>query len=121
MVESTALDERYSVELQAREHLVRSDTIKDGRGGNSGMRPHELLEAALASCMAITARMAADELGIPGDDIRVVAELERRERESVFRYRLARANDLPQDQSDAIAARIDDSPVRRTLSTKLHS
>ncbi|HEX4465576.1 MAG TPA: hypothetical protein VH025_00180 [Solirubrobacteraceae bacterium] len=48
-----------------------------------------------------------------------MAELERGKLESVFNYQLVLPNDLPQDQSDAIAARVEDSPVRRTLSTRL--
>lgn len=34
-----------------------SDTTPDKGGGNLGFRPHELLEAALASCMNMSLRM----------------------------------------------------------------
>ncbi|MFC6061039.1 OsmC family protein [Streptomyces ochraceiscleroticus] len=43
-----------------------ADTCKAGVGGSAGPRPHELLEAALTTCMTITARMALVDLGVEG-------------------------------------------------------
>jgi uncharacterized OsmC-like protein len=39
------------------DHSGIADTFKLGTGGSAGLGPHELLEAALASCMIISARM----------------------------------------------------------------
>jgi putative redox protein len=119
VVESQPLREAYGVQFRAREHEGRADTIKGGVGGNSGMRPHELLEAALASCMTITARMVADELGVSADGVRVFVELERAERTSTFRYELQLPANLSEEQIETMRARVANSPVRRTLSADL--
>ncbi len=119
MVESSSRQERYGVVFRAREHEGRADTLKNGAGGNSGMRPHELLEAALASCMTITARMAAEDLGIAAGEITVEVELERGANASVFHCRVRLPPALSQAHVDAIGARVESSPVRRTLSAQL--
>lgn len=41
------------------------DTTPDKEGANHGFRPHELLEAASASCMNMTLRMYAEIHAIP--------------------------------------------------------
>jgi putative redox protein len=41
------------------------------------LRPHELLEASVATCMAISARMALADLGVPDGEVRVRVHLER--------------------------------------------
>jgi putative redox protein len=58
-----------------------ADTFKNGTGGSAGMRPHELLEASLATCMTISARMALADLGLPGGEasVRVRVRLERKQ------------------------------------------
>lgn len=83
------------------------------------MRPHELLEAAAASSMTITARMAADELGIPVDDIRVVVDLERGATRAIFPDELRLPGTLSQVQIMTLNGRIRSSPVLRTLSAEL--
>jgi putative redox protein len=51
--------------------------LKGGLG--NGFRPHELLEAALASCINITIRMIAKEKKIKMDHVSTIVELERSE------------------------------------------
>ncbi|MDL4773383.1 MULTISPECIES: OsmC family protein [Thermomonosporaceae] len=53
----------YQVQFRAGQNAGLADTVKDEVGGSVGLRPHELLEAALASCMTISARMELAELG----------------------------------------------------------
>lgn len=119
MIESRPLQDPYAVEYRAGTHVGRADTIKNGVGGTTGMRPHELLEAALASCMTITARMAADDLGICAEGIRVAVELERNEGTTVFHYRLELPDGLSEAEIGTFEARVGSSPVRRTLSAGL--
>lgn len=54
-----------------------SDTTPDKGGGNLGFRPHELLEAALASCMNMTLRMYAEKQRIPLSGVSVAVSLNR--------------------------------------------
>ena len=54
-----------------------ANTLKDGIGGTNGFRPHDLLEAALAACMNITARMAAQKAGVALERVTTSVRLER--------------------------------------------
>ncbi|MER7397446.1 hypothetical protein ABT381_18280 [Streptomyces sp. NPDC000151] len=56
----------YQVAYRAGKNEGVADTCKADVGGSAGMRPHELLEAALATCMTITARMTLADLGVAG-------------------------------------------------------
>lgn len=49
MIEATALPVAWQVSFRAGKKEGRADTVKDGTGGSAGMRPHELLEASLAT------------------------------------------------------------------------
>src|SRR5688572_18615277 len=49
----------YETKIVARNHLLISDEPTDKGGGDLGMRPHELLLAALTSCVCITIKMYA--------------------------------------------------------------
>jgi hypothetical protein len=59
--------------------------------GRTGMRPHELLEASLATCITISARMALADLGLAHGEtrVRVRVHLEREESATRLRYELA--------------------------------
>jgi len=119
MVEARSLENRYQTELRAGSRRIVADTHKDGLGGGAGMRPHELLEAALASCLAISARMALQELGMEEPRLGVRVELERGAQETVFVYALEPHRALNDAQRAAIYARLEHSPVRETLSRPL--
>jgi putative redox protein len=83
------------------------------------MRPHELLEASLATCMTISARMALADLGLPCEaSVRVRVRLEREESATRFRYELALDPRLEPHRA-AVMNRIERSPVRATLSKQL--
>ncbi|AQZ63668.1 unnamed protein product [[Actinomadura] parvosata subsp. kistnae] len=115
MVEARALTTPYQVEFRAGRNTGRADTLKNGVGGTAGLRPHELLEAALASCMTITARMALEEMGLIGTEAKVVVTLDRQETVTRFRYDLVLDPPVSQAQHQAVAERVRRSPVRRTL------
>lgn len=119
MVEASALPTPYQVRFRAGPNSGTSDTLKNGVGGHAGPRPHELLEAALASCMTITARMALERMGVSGVEVNVEVDLERTEEASTFRYRLTLDPPLDAARHDEVVASIERSPVRRTLSKPL--
>jgi len=50
----------YATKITSRDHSLVSDEPIEQGGGNAGMRPHELLLAALASCTCITIKMYAE-------------------------------------------------------------
>lgn len=116
MVEATALPVPYQVTFLAGENAGLADTVKHGVGGSAGMRPHELLEAALATCMTITARMALAELEAPSTQVTVTVTCEREESSTRFRYGISLDPALNDEQATVLAERLERSPVRQTLS-----
>ncbi|MFF2809126.1 OsmC family protein [Streptomyces sp. NPDC058000] len=118
MVEAVALPTPWQVKFRAGDNEGRADTLKEGMGGSAGMRPHELLEASLATCMTISARMALADLGVTEGDVSVRVHLERGESATRFRYELALDPAL-EVHRPAIAERLACSPVRSTLSKPL--
>ena len=118
MVEAEPLPVPWQVRLRAGGNEGVADTVKDGTGGCAGMRPHELLEAALAACMTITARMALAGLGVADNGVTVRVHLEREEHATRFRYELILPPELEPHRA-AVAERVARSPVRTTLSKPL--
>jgi putative redox protein len=118
MIEATALSVAWQVRFRAGEQEGRADTVKDGTGGSEGMRPHELLEASLATCMTISARMALADLGVTHGEVRVRVHLEREQSATRFRYELILDPAL-EPHRPAVMERIERSPVRDTLSKQL--
>ncbi|MBO2461480.1 OsmC family protein [Actinomadura violacea] len=118
MVEAMALPIPWQVRFHAGDNEGVADTLKADTGGSTGMRPHELLEASLAACMTISARMALADLGITAADVGVRVHLEREESATRFRYELVLASELEAHRA-VIAERIARSPVLSTLSKPL--
>ncbi|QKG25045.1 OsmC family protein [Actinomadura verrucosospora] len=118
MVEAAALPTPWQVRFQADDNGGIADTLKAGIGGSAGMRPHELLEASLAACMTISARMALADLGVTGTEVGVRVHLEREESATRFRYELLLAPEI-EAHRPVIEERIARSPVRSTLSRPL--
>ena len=115
-VSARALPEKWQAEYVVGGNRGIADTYKQGVGGGAGLRPHELLEAALASCMTITARMELAELGVDDDaGVEVEVEVIRSDDETRFRYSL-RLPERLESYRDRLSARLEHSPVRATLS-----
>jgi putative redox protein len=77
MVKTTSKPARYQTALTNGRTGTSADTVKEGVGGTAGFRPHEILEAALASCMNISVRLKADELGLAVATVRTEVSLDR--------------------------------------------
>jgi putative redox protein len=120
VIEATALPAAWQVSFRAGANEGLADTVKNGLGGSAGMRPHELLEASLATCMTISARIALADLGLPCDEasVRVRVHLEREESATRFRYQLVLDPRL-EPHRPALMNQIERSPVRATLSKQL--
>jgi putative redox protein len=118
MIEATALPAAWQVRFRAGKKEGLAGTVKDGTGGPAGMRPHELPEASLATCMTISARMALADLGVTEGQVSVRVHLERGESATRFRYEPALDPAL-EPHRPAVMERIECSPVRATLSRQL--
>jgi len=98
---------------------TESDT-QPPAGKGAGFRPHELLEAALASCTAITLRMLADKRGLALEAAIVRVELDRSDPEEVtFRIQIDLEGELSEAEREFLLSGARACPVRKTLSKRL--
>ncbi|MFE6691685.1 OsmC family protein [Streptomyces sp. NPDC057743] len=118
MIEAAALPTPWQVRFRAGDNEGLADTLKAGVGGTTGMRPHELLEASLATCLTISARMALAELGVVEAEVSVRVHLAREETATRFCYELSLDPELAAHRP-AVLERLARSPVRATLSKPL--
>lgn len=115
MIAATRLGEPYRIQLTNGLSLVFADTSKEGKGGSSGMRPHELLESALAACICMSVDMAAERAGATLPDITVRVTIDRQDRETGFDVSLHFAT-APSPAHEALAREaVRTSPVTQTL------
>ncbi|MBI3808550.1 MAG: OsmC family protein [Nitrospirae bacterium] len=120
MIETTSDDFRYQTRFTNGTHSAVSDTTKDKGGSESGFRPHDLLEAALASCINMTLRMYADQHNIPLSGVTTRVTLDRTHPvETVFEYGIELHGSLSQDHRDRLLEVAKKCPVRQTLSKSI--
>ncbi len=115
MVTAKRLGEPYCVEVTNGRNVVLSDTQKESRGGTAGMRPHELLESALAACVCMSIGMAADRAGVTLPEATVQVVIDRLDDETGFEVSLRVAAALTAAQQDLVRGAAQSSPVARTL------
>lgn len=89
-------------------------------GKGQDFRPHQLLEAALASCMVITLRTVATERGIALEAAQVTVDLDRsHEEETLFRTHIDLRGNLSDAERKLLLAAVRLCPVRKTLAKQL--
>lgn len=107
----------FQVQFSDGQHLALADTTKDKGGSGAGFRPHDLLEAALASCMNMTARMYAAKYAIPLTQVVTTVTLDRSgSGQVVFSYSVELSGELTVKQKEAIMSALRVCPVRNTMS-----
>lgn len=120
MIRAKSESTRYQTRFSDGEHEAISDTTADKGGAHSGFRPHDLLEAALATCVNMTVRMYADNHGIPLRGVTTSVSLDRtRPDEVVFRYEVEMDGELTAEQKASLLRAASACPVRRTLSKRI--
>jgi putative redox protein len=87
-VEATALETPFQTRIAASGHSGRADTRRGGAGGTAGLPGHELREAAVPACLAITARMAVEQMDVTDPTLIVRVWLDRSDATTVVNYRL---------------------------------
>jgi putative redox protein len=117
MIHSDAQPVPFLTQFTNGEQIGSSDTMADKGGGGRGFRPHELLEAALATCMNISLRMSAQKHGIAIAGVSVEVSLNREAPEGpTFVYRVALRGSLSDAQRSQLLSSVEHCPVRATLS-----
>jgi len=117
MIQTTNEAIPYRVQFTDGRHTAIADATQDKGGGESGFRPHALLEAALATCINMTVTMYATKHAIPLTHVVTKVTLDRSGSEQVvFRYDVELPGDLNVEQREAIMTAVRTCPVRKTLS-----
>jgi putative redox protein len=120
MVRAENLANPYQVAFQNGTQSGVADTAAGKGGSGQGFRPHELLEAALASCMVMTLRMYAERHAIDYTGIGVAVRLDRTDPEHpVFESAVSFPADFPADRRGRMLQVAERCPVHRTLAAGL--
>jgi len=118
MITSKNEEVRYLTSLVGKDILV--DTTPDKGGTGQGIGPHELLEAAIASCMNITLRMAMEKYKLPFNSVEVDVKLNRQDPEKAkFEYTYRMDSSLTEEQKERLRKALENCPVKKTLSKEL--
>jgi len=119
MVECISAKENYVCKTQIGNHAIQSDTTPDKGGKGNGIRPHDILASAFASCLNISVRMACEKLNVPFEKITTKIELIRKEDETVFTYKIDFHQQLAEETKNRVLEAAQMCAVRKTLSKKL--
>lgn len=96
IVVSKAASGRLAQVVTAGLHSLKTDVPLAAGGDDEGPDPHDLLDAALGACTALTVTMVAQRRGIPLDDLKVTI----RHTEADGVYRLTRTLEFVGTLSD---------------------
>ena len=120
MIKAISKETPYQVEFTNGHHSAMADATKDKGGAEAGFRPHELLEAALAACMNITATMYAAKHAVPLKQVVTKVSLDRSDSEQViFDCIVELKGNLTAEQRKALMSAVRTCPVRKTLSRSI--
>lgn len=120
MVRAESAEAPYLTSFTNGMHRGSADNTSDKGGRGDGFRPHELLEAALASCMNMWLRMYADNHQVPLEGVSTAVALKRDQPGvTVFEYEIALQGPLTPEQKSKLIEIARTCPVRTTLSGTL--
>lgn len=104
--------------LKIRNHEITVDASATGGGSDAGPEPHDLYDASLAACKALTVLLYAQRRNIPVQDIEVTVDRDDSdERKGVYRLtsRLHVTGDLSDAQRDELLRVAGKCPVHRLM------
>lgn len=107
---------RHSVQI--RNHTFGVDGSVPEGGEDAGPQPHDLYDAALGACKALTLLVYAKRKGIPVDDIEVtIARDDSGERQGVYKLKAALrvSGDLSDAQRDELMRVAGKCPVHKLM------
>ena len=93
-----------------------ADAIEEHGGKGEGFRPHDLLEAALATCLNMAIQMNAENLNIPLSQVTTTVNLDRSSpMDTVFKYSIDLGDGLTSEQREQLLGQGKTCAVRQTL------
>lgn len=111
--------EKYQCSAIVGNYQIVADNTPGKGGKGNGIRPHEILETAFASCLNMSVRMHCDRLNIPSDHISVTVFLDRKEEETVFNYSIEFGSEISESDKARVLQAVQSCPVRKTLSKQI--
>ncbi|ODT30122.1 MAG: hypothetical protein ABS54_03390 [Hyphomicrobium sp. SCN 65-11] len=121
MIVTRSHAEPYAIEFSDGKHTGLADAIVADGGREAGFKPFALLEASLATCIAMTIRMYADRHGwaLPGLEVRVKYDQSRADA-PVLRYDIDFGTaDLAPDIRERLLRVAQACPVHKALSNPM--
>lgn len=116
MIRTRELRDGYRTEFGNGRLLGIGDMPVDKGGQGAGFRPHELLEAALATCLSMTVRIAAGKYGYPLEEVVVSVTVERGDPAAIrMDYSLELHGNLTPEQRERLERAAANCPVGQTL------
>jgi putative redox protein len=120
MIESTADAGTTRVTFANGEVTAVADTLKEKGGSESAFRPHELLEAALATCITISLQTYARQHEMPLEQATARVRLDRSQPgEAALHCDVQLDGPLSAEQREKLLAVARNCPVRQTLGRRL--
>ena len=104
--------------LKIRNHEIAIDASPAGGGSDAGPEPHDLYDASLAACKALTVLIYARRKGMPVEDIEVIIDRDdSEERKDVYRLKssLRVTGELTEAQRDELLRVAGKCPVHRLM------
>ncbi len=115
MTSATIASSTYRLLLNNGRHEFYADEPENVGGTDSAPAPDELLEAALASCTAITLRMYANRKEWPVESIDVTVHLERVDGITQFARKIVVKGNIDAEQQKRLIHIAKACPVSKTL------
>ena len=120
MIRSVSHDARYQTDFSNGSRSAAADVPVEKGGGGQGFGPHELLEAALGTCLCMTVRMYAEQNGMLLTAVRSDVRIDRSVPGApTLNYSLEFDGELLTEQRERLTAAAENCPVARTLTGKL--
>jgi putative redox protein len=118
MIRATTEEERYLTKFTNGTGSGYADASAAQGGTGTSFRPHELLEAALATSVNVTLRMYAEKHGLPLEDVVTEVKLDSSSPdESILRYEIELlGRNLTEEQRSELLEVARGCSIRRTLS-----
>ena len=114
-----AADGKLKQQISNGRHQIVSDEPLDIGGDDQGLTPHELLDAALGSCTALTVTMVARRKQMALTDVRVAVTHDNVEGVYRMQRRIELVGTLSDEQKTYLLGIANKCPVHRTLSGKI--
>lgn len=117
----------YRQTIRINQHTIFADVTKGLGGDDTAPDPHDLYDAALAACKAITVMMYAKRKQLPLDYIDILIERDNsREAQGVYvlNVTLSLLGQLTDEQKSQLAAIADKCPIHKLMTvatTEVHT